>query len=93
MKYHDKHEALAHNLIEAAFVCRDWHSGQWSGCYAVQCGQWEHLTAGDLDRAAWELQRHLDTCTDDYCDCSVLLDAIDALRDAAAEWEAVLSHQ
>lgn len=85
-------ETLAHNLIAAAFVCRDWYDGQASGCYAVQCGQWEHLTAGELERAAYELQRHGETCADDYCDCSDLPDAIDALHDAAENWDAVKAY-
>lgn len=48
-------EYLAHSVRVAAFICRDYHGGQWSACYAIQCGSWEHLTADDLRRAADEL--------------------------------------
>lgn len=76
-------EYLADSVRAAAFVCRDYHTGQSSGCYAVQCGSWEYLTADDLRRAADELETH-------YLGESVEVDeAIADLRAAADQWGAV----
>jgi hypothetical protein len=34
------------------FIARDWHGGQWSGLYALNCGD---LSDSTLERARWEL--------------------------------------
>ena len=38
-------------VVEAAFLARDWHGGQWSGLYALQCGSFDFVT---ICRAARE---------------------------------------
>jgi hypothetical protein len=76
-------EYLAESVCAAAFVCRDYHTGQWSGCYAVQCGSWEYLTADDLRRAADELETHY------LGEADEVEEAIADLRAAADQWGAV----
>jgi hypothetical protein len=44
-------------LLEAAFLASMYHGGQGCPLYALQCGEWRHLTAFDYEAAAAEFQR------------------------------------
>ena len=80
---------LGHALREAAFICRDWHSGQSSACYKIQCGEFYHLEAHDLERAARELRSHMGKPELPDDDAADLAAAANALDRCAAEWEGV----
>jgi hypothetical protein len=67
---------VSDGLALAAFVARDYHGGQWTGLYALSCGDYSLDT---LNRAGSELSaaiNHSVTFNDD--DADIALAAIDA---------------
>jgi hypothetical protein len=64
------------------FIASDWHGGQWSGLYALSCGD---LSDDTLNRSRWELRdaiKHLDDMplSDELSDDDGFLEALDALE-------------
>jgi hypothetical protein len=69
-------------LVSAAFLARDYHSGQFSGLYRLSCGDWEALTLDDYRDACSEFQAVLDSGRFDDDDAQALHDAVNVLDDA-----------
>lgn len=64
-------------------------STQSSACYKIQCGEFYHLEAHDLERAARELRSHMGKPELPDDDAADLAAAANALDRCAAEWEGV----
>ena len=69
------------SIVAAAFVARDWHGGQWSALYRLQCGNFDYETIQD---AAAELARAIErypVSNDETYDADAIIEANQALAD------------
>lgn len=71
------------DLAAIAFVCQNWHGGQWSGCYRMMSGDYSYE---NLTRTLYELERDLkeagereDIDEDDYLDLATAVEDLSGI--------------
>ena len=68
-------------IVSAAFVARDWHGGQWSYLYRLQCGDFSYDTvSGAASELARAIEKHPVTNDETY-DADGMIEAQQALAD------------
>jgi hypothetical protein len=73
-------------LAEVAFICQDWHGGQWSPCYRMMSGDYSYK---NLERTLSELQQALHDADgadeDDYLDLATAVEDLEGIVDRIAK--------
>lgn len=79
----EKARVWSDDVAAVAFVCQDWHGGQWSGCYRMMSGDFSYETLNrtldELRDALEEAEDRTDIDEDDYLELATAVEDLDGI--------------